>query len=120
MSESALRRNDLTLQSTHLLRGDLAAFKRSCRLLLCIPQQTELFSCLRNLLREDLLFLRQKFRIRFIKFQQAVDLSKFRGKRTRLLIRGIERLAEICGIAADLDSQSLDNLIRHSVRPPSA
>ena len=95
--------HDLTLQRPHLLLGRLASFELLLHLLFGGLQGLQLFGRVLHSLAQDLLLLRQQLGVAGVQFQQLVDLPQLGGKVAGFLVDVLQRLAQFCGIAADLD-----------------
>ena len=111
------RFDDLTLQGIILLLRDVAVGKRLICLLCCRFQCFQLFFGSLHRIGEELVFLREQFRIGRIEFQQLLYIFELRLRVLDVFIDTLQRLRQLGGITANLNGDALDSVC-HAVSPP--
>ena len=112
------RFDDLTLQGIILLLRDVAVGKRLIRLLCRCFQRFQLFFGSLHRIGEELVLLREQFRIGRIEFQQLLYILELRLRVLDVFIDTFQRLRQLGCIAADLDRDALDSVCHVVSLPP--
>ena len=109
--------DDLTLQGIVLLLRDVAVGESLIYLLCCCFQGFQLFFGSLHRIGEELVFLREQFRIGRIELQQLLYILELRLRVLDVFIDTFQRFRQLGRIAADLNGDALDSVC-HAVSPP--
>ena len=109
--------DDLTLKGIVLLLRNIAVGEGCICLFRSGFQGFQLFFGSRHRIGEELMLLREQFRVGRIELQQFLYILELRLRVPDVFIDTFQRLRQLCRIAANLDRDALDSVC-HAVSPP--